>query len=156
MSAYFSTPSFVAGTVFGVLLAGIGFFSNDLSLFSESPAPSAASDEQSYTSDLISVAAQAAGTEVIIGSVSVPSPGVWLAVREFVGENLGNVLGAARAGTPRTEVVVPLLRATLPGRAYAVELYRDDNNGEFDPAKNSVYIDFDTGERVVVRFSTTE
>lgn len=87
-------------------------------------------------------------------SVTVPPPGVWVAVREVQGNDLGNVLGAARAAGPRSNLSVPLLRATKAGRQYAVELYRDDNGGSFDPAANSVYVDFDTGARAVAYFTT--
>ena len=98
---------------------------------------------------------QAAGSAVIVDSVTVPPPGVWVAVRETGGDTLGNVLGAMRVGGPRMNVSVPLLRATEPGHTYAVQLYRDDNNGLFDPTLNSVYVDFTTDARVVVYFKTT-
>jgi hypothetical protein len=86
----------------------------------------------------------------------VPPPGVWVAIREVSGRDLGNVLGAVRVVGPHTSVVVPLLRATEPNRSYAVQLYRDDGDGAFDPSINSVYVDFDTGARVVEYFTTTE
>ena len=88
--------------------------------------------------------------------MTVPPPGVWVAVREVQGGDLGNVLGAARASGPRSNLSVPLLRATEPGHSYAVELYRDDNGGAFDPSVNSVYVDFTTGARVVEYFTTTK
>jgi hypothetical protein len=81
---------------------------------------------------------------------------VWVAVREVVGDELGNVLGAVRVSGPKSGVSVPLLRATEPGRSYAVQLYRDDGNGAFDVVVNSVYVDFDTGARVVAYFTTAE
>jgi hypothetical protein len=93
---------------------------------------------------------------VLIASLTVPPPGVWVAVRELSAGELGNVLGAVRVGGPRSNVSIPLLRATEAGHQYAVELYRDDNNGVFDPAVNSVYVDFGTGARVVVYFKTTD
>ena len=82
--------------------------------------------------------------------------GGWGGGRETIGSDLGNVLGAARVGGPRTGISVTLLRATEPNRSYAVELYRDDNEGVFDAATNSVYIDFDTSAPVVAYFKTTE
>ncbi len=87
---------------------------------------------------------------------NVPPPGVWVAVRETSGRDLGNVLGATRVVGPHSNIEVSLLRPTEPNRTYAVELYRDDNNGAFDPAVNSVYVDFDTGARVVAYFTTTD
>lgn len=91
-----------------------------------------------------------------IESVTVPPPGVWVAVREVNGTDLGNVLGAERVVGPHGNITVSLLRPTEPNRSYAVQLYRDDNSGNFDPAINSVYVDFDTGARVVAFFNTTE
>lgn len=105
-------------------------------------------------SGAVEVADQTAGEIVLIDAVTVPPPGVWVAVRETAGSDLGNVLGAARVSGPQSDILVPLLRNTLPGRTYAVELYRDDNAGLFDPGVNSAYVDFDTGARVVERFHT--
>jgi hypothetical protein len=107
-------------------------------------------------SGAISVQNQSPGESVAIESVTVPPPGVWVAVREVQGTDLGNVLGAARVGGPRSNFSVSLLRATEPGHTYAVELYRDDGSGNFDLANDSVYVDFDTGQRVVAYFTTTQ
>ncbi len=150
--------SFVAGVIFGALLAGAWFSSDTFSLvFPLSSSPSATTTAASIPqSGAISVADQPSGESTIVESVTVPPPGVWVAVREADGDGLGNILGAARVSGPRSNVVVPLLRATEPARLYAVELYRDDNNGKFDPALNSVYVDFDTGARAVAFFTTTK
>ena len=154
MMQRFSLGSFVAGVILGALLAGAWFVGGNPELFSTRPS----TDESTQTSKsgIVSVADQRAGLEVVVESVNVPSPGVWVAVRETVGSDLGNVLGAARVGGPRTGISVTLLRATEPNRSYAVELYRDDNEGVFDAATNSVYIDFDTSASVVAYFKTTE
>ncbi len=114
---------------------------------STSPASTAAST-------LVAVHDQKAGAAVTVDSVSVPAPGVWVAVREMQGNDLGNVLGAARVLGPATNVSIPLLRSTVPGTTYAVLLYRDDGDGVFDYQKDSVYVDFSTGERVVALFTT--
>lgn len=155
----FSASSFVAGVMFGALLAGAWFFrdAGGLPLTAELPAFSPA-DAGSLVpeSGAVSVADQPSGETVIVESVTVPPPGVWVAVREMDGNNLGNVLGATRIVGPRSSVVVALLRATEPSRSYAIELYRDDAGGTFDPLVNSVYVDFDTGARVVAYFATTE
>lgn len=102
----------------------------------------------------VSVMDQKAGDTVTVASVTVPPPGVWVAVREVTGDTLGNVLGAVRVHGPLSNVEVPLLRATVPGQVYAVTLYRDDGSPEFDPTQSSVYVDFDTGERVTALFKT--
>jgi len=157
MTQRFSTGSFVAGVMLGALLVG-AWFSNDgiklAPLFSSSSTATTGSGIPE--SGAVSVATQPPGENVVIESLTVPPPGVWVAVREANGTDLGNVLGAARVIGPHSSVTVSLLRPTEPNRSYAVQLYRDDNNGEFDPAVNSVYVDFDTGARVVAYFSTTE
>ena len=151
MTRYFSSTSFIAGTMFGLLIAGIWFSHGDtIGTFSR---PATLSET---SSSVLSVISQAAGSEVVVDTIQVPITGVWVAVRELEGEVLGNVLGAARISGTHTAFSVPLLRATEPGRTYAIELYRDDNDGVFDVAANSVYIDFDTSAPVIVHFNTTE
>lgn len=111
---------------------------------------------RSDTSGAVSVEAQPAGDSVIVESVTVPPPGVWVAVQETQGDKLGNVLGATRVHGPLSNVVVSLLRNTKPNRTYAVVLYRDGGDGGvFDLSTDSVYVDFDSGKRVVVPFRTT-
>ncbi|MBU6388313.1 hypothetical protein KGQ72_00305 [Patescibacteria group bacterium] len=157
MMENFSLSSFVAGVLFGLVLAGVWFLGNNVALLSLPSSSLLATSTESRVpeSGAVAVTDQPAGSTVTVASVTVPPPGVWVAVREVNGSDLGNVLGAARVGGPKSAVSIALLRATEPGRTYAVELYRDDNNGDFDPALNSVYVDFDTGARVVAYFTTT-
>ncbi|MFA6278959.1 MAG: hypothetical protein WCS97_01665 [Candidatus Paceibacterota bacterium] len=154
----FSISSFVAGTMLGVLLAGAYFFGND-SLFLSTGLPSSftatSTTQTAGESGAVSVADQPAGDIVMIESITVPPPGVWVAVREVQSNSLGNVLGAARVEGPRSALSVPLLRATVPEQSYVVQLYRDDAGSDFDPARNSVYVDFDTGAPVIAYFTTT-
>ncbi len=165
MTERFSMSSFIIGVILGALLAAAWFSGSGVSRIALSPVFSAvpSSSDASSTppseseSGAVSVADQPSGDSVVVESVTVPPPGVWVAVRETDGTALGNVLGALRVGGPRSQVTIPLLRGTEPGRAYAIELYRDDNgDGGFDPTKNSVYIDFTTGEPVIARFVTTD
>lgn len=158
MMQLFSTSSFVAGVMFGLLLAGAWFFGGDLKLLPSSSSSLSASSTDSFLpkSGAVSVADQPSGENVVIESITVPASGIWVAVREANGNDLGNVLGAARVVGPHDSVIISLLRSTEPGRSYAVQLYRDDNNEDFDPAVNSVYVDFETGARVVAFFTTTE
>jgi hypothetical protein len=144
--------------MFGALLAGAWFLSGHSALVS---APSSSfsatcTASSSQESGVVSVANQPPGDTVIVLSVTVPPPSIWIAVREVHSNDLGNVLGAARVDGPRNSVSIPLLRATVPGRSYAIELYRDDGNGVFDLAVNSVYIDFTTGAPVIAYFTTTQ
>lgn len=154
----FPMGSFVAGVMLGALLTGAWFSSigADSAFFLSPPLPSETPTTSTPESGAVSVADQPAGGTVVIESVTVPPPGIWIAVREADGSTLGNVLGAVRVVGPQSSVTVSLLRATEAGRSYAAQLYRDDNNGNFDPAVNSVYVDFDTGARVVAFFTTTE
>lgn len=140
----------------GLIFAGAWFFGKDSSLLL-APVSLTAEDIGSVpeSGDVV-VADQTAGPEVIVKSVAAPVSGIWVAIREMSGKDLGNVLGAARITGLQTNIIVSLLRATEPGRSYAVELYRDDNNGLFDPSANSVYVDFETGLRAVAYFKTTE
>lgn len=158
MMTNFSMGSFVAGAMFGLLIAGAWSLNNNLPLlpFSSSSLLATSTVSAIPASEAISVTDQPAGDTVVVASITAPSSGIWVAVREIRGNDLGNVLGAARTIGLHSNFQVSLLRATKPGRSYAVELYRDDAGGVFDPAMNSVYIDFDTGARVVAYFKTTE
>lgn len=143
----------------GMLLAGAWFLGDSAtfallqpsSSFSASSTPAIIPE-----SGAVAVVDQRSGNTVIVASVTVPPPGVWVAVREVNGNALGNVLGAARALGPKTDFSIPLLRPTEPNRSYAVQLYRDDGSVFFSPAINSVYVDFETSARVVEYFSTTD
>ncbi len=153
----FSMNSFVAGFMLGALVIGAWWLRDSISPVSltSAPAPHVSSQKIVAQSGAISVADQPAGSSVIIESVTVPPPGVWVAVRETNGAELGNVLGAVRVNGPLSAITVPLLRAAEPGLVYAVELYRDDGGGSFDLATDSVYVDFETGAPVVAYFTTT-
>ncbi|MDD2657269.1 MAG: hypothetical protein PHD04_01230 [Candidatus Pacebacteria bacterium] len=151
--------SFIVGIMLGVLLAGAWFVGGgEASLLPRLSSLSFATSTESVIqkSGAVSVTDQSPGDSVVVESVTVPPPGIWIAVREVTGADLGNVLGAVRVGGPRSNLSIPLLRATEAGRPYAVQLYRDDGTGDFNPAMNSVYVDFDTGARVVAYFKTTD
>jgi len=145
--------------VIGILLASAWFLEARLPGAGAPPAQTstttaATSSLATATSDVLAVHDQSAGSTVVVDSVQVPAPGVWVAVEELRDGNLGNILGAARVTGPATGVSVSLLRATVPGSTYAVVLYRDNGDGEFDATSDSIYVDFNTGERVVALFKT--
>ena len=158
MMNHFSMSSFIVGLMFGAVLAGAWFFGGTSGFAPGQPSssPAASSEALGQGSGAISVADQPSGSEVIVESVTVPPPGVWVAVREMQGGTLGNVLGAVRVSGPRSSISIPLLRATEPGRPYAVQLYRNDSTDAFDLSTLSVYVDFDSGARVISYFKTTE
>ncbi len=115
------------------------------------------SEREMLTPDLsgsVSVGEQDAGMTVVVDSVTVPPPGVWVAVHEVQGAMLGNILGAARARGPVSHLSVPLLRATTPMQSYAIVLYRDDGDDLFELGEDSVYVDFETSKPVVAPFAT--
>ncbi len=151
----FSMTSFVSGFMLGILFATAWLFRGDLPQSPFSTLSSAGNEKTFPESGAIAVANQIAGNEVAVESVTVPPPGVWVAVREVNGSDLGNVLGAVRASGPRSSISIPLLRATEPNLSYAVQLYRDDGDGVFDLATDSAYVDFNTGAPVIERFTTT-
>ena len=158
MMKNFSMTSFVSGFMLGVLFVATWAFGDSPSLLPltpASPSPSSSASKDFPESGAISVADQPAGLEVVVESLTVPPPGVWVAVREVNGNDLGNVLGAVRVDGPRSSVSISLLRATEPGLPYVVQLYRDDGSNTFDLASDSVYVDFATGAPVIVRFTTT-
>ncbi len=152
----FSLTSFVGGLILGALLLTAWFYATPATppnAAAQAPAASS-SPLVSTPSGVVSVTDQPAGNTVTVASVTIPPPGVWVAVREVDDDALGNVLGAAHAGGPRTDFTVPLLRATVPGGTYAIELYRDGGSNTFDLSTDSVYVDFDTGQPVIAYFTT--
>ncbi len=155
------------GIALGALLATAWFYGHAAQTVSpvsaEFPAPGKTATSTPLdtslptdTSGSLSVSEQVAGSSVAIESVTVPPPGVWVAVREVEKGQLGNVLGAVRAKGPRSNFTVPLLRNTKPGTTYAVELYRDNGDEFFNAASDSTYVDFTSDQAVVAYFTTTE
>lgn len=148
-------PWLIAGLILGLLIGGawnLGYFTLQPTLTVAATSTSALPPE----SGDVAVATQPAGMSAVIESVTVPPPGVWVAVQEVNEDgSLGNVLGAARVAHPTSNVSVSLLRHTLPGQEYAAVLYRDDGDGAFNVGRDSAYIDFNTGARVVELFKTT-
>ena len=152
--------SAVIGFVLGIGAASAWFLGirlPSLPLPETGSAPIEAGDDVlAAPSAALSVLDQRAGMTAVVESVTVPPPGVWVAIHELRGTELGNVLGAARVRVPSSNIVVELLRGTEGGERYAAALYRDDGDDLFDRNADSVYVDFDTGERVAAPFSTNE
>lgn len=88
--------------------------------------------EQPAGNEYIFVDEQPAGKTVIASEVYLEEEG-WVAVREITNGEMGNILGAARvdAGVHRA-VAVPLLRNTQEDMTYALVIYQDDGDQEFD------------------------
>ncbi|MHB1163444.1 MAG: DUF7282 domain-containing protein [Minisyncoccota bacterium] len=162
MRKNFSLNSFTVGFMLGAILVGAWFLGGNLSTGTlPATAPSlttnvtSASEVTPSPNGALAVADQPAGSSVTVESVTVPPPGVWIAVQETENGALGNVLGATRVHGPLSGVVVNLLRNTEPGQTYAVVLYRDGGDGGvFDLKIDSVYVDLDSGKRVLALFRT--
>ena len=83
----------------------------------------------------VSVDDQRAGNLVFIKHTEVAKP-TWIAVREIVNDLIGNILGAGMITGVTDDVPVTLLRPTVAGGQYAVFLYQDDGDGQFDSKKD--------------------
>jgi len=90
---------------------------------------------------------QPASNSIVLASATYPVSEGWIGVREFNNEQLGYILGVVRfsesQGLVPTEIV--LQRATTPGADYAIVVYTEDGDFDFNLA-NDVQIDtiFDT------------
>ncbi len=101
----------------------------------------------------LSVQPQAAGMTVLAARVSLDAAG-WAVVHEVDGGHILNALGAARLDQGAHEkIVVELLRNTEPGREYAVVLYADNGNKEFELRGDLPMIDID-GNPIMQTFKT--
>lgn len=88
--------------------------------------------ETSVSKNDLSVSDQPAGLTVLIDSVSLKEP-KWIAVREDINGEMGNILGALRLQEGAHEgVEVELLRGTNPEELYYVVLYEDNGGDTFD------------------------
>ncbi len=87
------------------------------------------------SSSSVSVDDQRAGSLVFIKHAEVSEP-TWITIREIVDGSIGNILGAEMVTSPTDDVPVTLLRATVAGKKYAIFLYQDDGNGQFDFKKD--------------------
>lgn len=147
------------GFFIGLAVAGAWFFDANLRTMQDehhdAEDTSAPVVHQSSGGTLVLVSDQVAGEVVLVNEVEVTAPGVWVAVAETRNGEVANVLGAARVPGPSKHISVSLLRQTLPGQTYAIVLYRDDGDGVFDLYADSVYVDWNSGKRVVVLFKTT-
>ncbi len=108
--------------------------------------------EDAKENGIIRTRDQAAGSSVVVDTENMPEADVWVAVHEMRAGELSNVLGAARVLPSQSWISIPLLRNTMSGASYAVVLYRDDGDRSFDHYKDSIYVDYDSGERVVSLF----
>jgi hypothetical protein len=114
---------------------------------SDETAPEAPTPSLQVGDGEISVPDQPAGTSVALERATYPVSEGWIGVREFDNERLGFILGVVRFS--ESQGLVPegivLQRSTIPGRDYAVVVFTEDGDFNFNLA-NDVQIDtiFDT------------
>ena len=79
----------------------------------------------------IDVTNQPAGALVVVKHVDASLP-TWIAIREVVGQTVGNILGARLVAQSSDDVSVDLLRSTDADSKYQIYLYQDDGDSIFD------------------------
>ena len=81
---------------------------------------------------------QAASANIALESATYPVSEGWIGVREFNNEQLGYILGVVRfsesQGLVPNEIV--LQRSTTPGRDYAVVIFTEDGDFDFNLASD--------------------
>jgi hypothetical protein len=92
------------------------------------------SNSQQTGNGSLTVDDQAAGTTVVLDSVTYPSTDGWVVVRDYENGTAGSILGAARYSTDvgLTPDVVTVLRATEAGNTYQVMFYSENGDRMFD------------------------
>jgi hypothetical protein len=100
----------------------------------------------------ISVHNQKAGSQVLVDSATFSAPG-WIVVYEYVGGELGHVLGAyyKNVGTYSNESV-DLLKDTVSGSTYAVTVSNDDGDKNYDYRKDVPVVD-SSGKTILATFT---
>jgi hypothetical protein len=108
------------------------------------------SSTSTTTPDSITSTDQSAGDKVYVPTLSVGQTS-WVAVRENNNDVIGRILGAQRVDAGVHEnILVDLLRPTDSQVMYAVVLYKDDGDGEFDPKIDELIIK--NGEPILSQF----
>lgn len=79
----------------------------------------------------VSIDDQRAGGLVFVKHVEASKP-TWIAVREIIDGSVGNILGAEMITSATDDVPVTLLRSTVSTGEYAIFLYQDNGDGQFD------------------------
>lgn len=165
MKAAYNSSTFLAGFAAGVLvLFVIGIVTErDIRYMGNRTAADtveqdgAATDEEvgqiTGMAAALAVRDQSAGATTTVEQVEMSVPG-WAVVHEIEGGHVLNALGATRLDAGKHEnVSVELLRATEPGGSYAVILYTDNGNKEFEIRGDLPVIDI-SGNPVMKSFRT--
>ncbi|MBI2048425.1 MAG: hypothetical protein HYT30_00660 [Parcubacteria group bacterium] len=157
----YSSPTFFAGFAAGVfLLFVLGVATERDIRYIGTSAPRANTEIDESAADHVAgmkaalmVGDQESGSTVRVVSAEFAVPG-WIVVHETQGGHVLNALGAARVDSGiHTDAVVELLRGTEPGGSYAVILYSDNGNKEFEIRGDLPIIDTE-GNPVMKTFRT--
>jgi hypothetical protein len=125
---------FAAGMIVGVFVTWA--FSGNRTTVAGSNQPSNATQAAALAigtepAQSFSVASpQPAGKRVAIAKVIVQEP-TWVVIYEMSGKTIGRALGASLFSASKSSGEVILLRATTPGKTYAVGQALDNGNGTF-------------------------
>jgi hypothetical protein len=101
---------------------------------------------------MLSVSDQAAGGAVYVSQMSLMSPS-WVAVREDVDGQLGNILGAGWYADGSQNGTIELLRETEADNIYYAVIYQDNGDKEFDYNTDHLVKDVE-GSILVTKFRT--
>jgi DNA-binding beta-propeller fold protein YncE len=162
--AQYGTP-FMIGFVFGVAFLFVfgvvterdirymGFRGEDVVVFNDVDLSDEKVQDINTATALVTVTDQMPGGAVSVERVEINEDG-WVVVHETEAGHVLNALGAARldAGTHES-VRVDLLRETNPGGTYAIILYTDNGNKEFEIRGDLPMIDAE-GNPVMQSFRT--
>ncbi len=97
---------------------------------------------------------QPAGRAVIVEKAMLTATS-WIAIRDFADGKIGNILGAVRREAGASDdVIVDLLRATVPGSEYAVVVFTDDGDGKFDSKRDTPVMSGDEPYHVTMTATT--
>ncbi|MCD5384392.1 MAG: hypothetical protein LRZ97_00575 [Candidatus Pacebacteria bacterium] len=108
--------------------------------------------EDAITTEGIILTPQIADELVNISSIYMSKDG-WIVIHEIKDGVIANALGAARRDAGKHEdVVVHLLRNTVSGGEYAVVLYEDDGDKQFNLASDIPVVD-EQGGFIMSKFS---
>jgi hypothetical protein len=113
----------------------------------------ATTTEDMQNTSVLSVSDQAAGSVVVIDSLTLKAPG-WVAIHDDVNGMPGKILGARLFDKGTTKGEIELLRKTVPGTSYIVMVHGSDGDTTFSSKTDKPLTD-DKGEMVTVTFKTT-
>lgn len=93
------------------------------------------------TKESIIISDQVSGDSVLVSRITIKEDS-WIAVREIINGNMGNILGALRLLPGEyMDVSITLLRPTISSGEYSAVIYRDSGRGEFEYNFDSLVTD---------------